>query len=445
MINYGLSDSYNVISKDYYTIQVVEDVAIYDAKIISSVGELITPGVLSTNLKLQVYQNLVDITNNFKKIVWKKFIYEGNTPVEQDGWGIDKQGKTEITITKDEYKKKVRIEAHVYGELQGKEAIVAGAYITLVDVNDLNPSTTPPENPKEGEVWLDTSITPPIFKVFLNGEWKVISDLDPIYKDIEELMKDIGKIDDKVLDLNEQMGISTLFNIDNKKDYLWDFNNSLTTTNALSPERGYKADIKEDGYFDNCVSVGPASNQILKYDKKVVDNTKDFVINMWIRPHSNLVIDNNQYRLISMGDIHNSFFNIYNASPIVANSSNKRFTVEFGNNDVNKQLVDLLHNDNFSSSKFEMFTIMYLAATKEFKFFRNGNFWTSKTIVKINPVNEFSIIRAGWDIDNLVVLNDKTYSLEEIKKVYEGNRPYRDLSPKITIAPSPENITMEIV
>lgn len=436
-------NEYKIISKSYYTLQTIEDVAMYDAQIISSVGDIITPGTLNTKLKVTVYHNLIDVTNKFTKIVWKKFSYNGVEPIEEKGWGDDKLGQREILISRNEYKSKVRIECHIYGELNGQEQIVAGAYITLVDVNDLNPSNTEPLNPKEGEVWLDTSVEPPIFKVYKDGSWQIIGDLNPIYEDIYKLIEDIKKIDDEILDINQELGNATLLTIDNKKDYLFEYETSLSSTNDVQPNRGYKADLKNNGYFNSkCLSVSSVQN--ISY-KNIIDVNNNFVINMWIRPHETIGTNNEKYKLLSLGPIKSSLLNIYNSSPVITSTANKRFVVEFGNDDLNiRQYLDLVHNTSFNTNTFEMFTILFLKDAKEFKFFRNGQFWSSKTLSKVNTPIEFTISNAGWDIDNLVVLNNKTYDLNTIKEMYELNKPYRDLTPNILLAPIPEQISMTI-
>ena len=60
---------------------------------------------------------------------------------------------------------------------------VAGSYIVLIDVNDLRPSDTPPDNPKEGQLWLDSSVNPPVLRVYKDGELIVLNGTEI---DIEE-------------------------------------------------------------------------------------------------------------------------------------------------------------------------------------------------------------------------------------------------------------------
>lgn len=442
------NNSYVVISKDFITIQAVDDVAIYQAELSSSAGDLITPGVYSTNIRLVVYNNFQDITDNFKDIVWKKFVYEGNNIVEEKDWGIDKAGQREISLLREEFSKKVRIECYVYDEVNHERTIVASDYITMVDINDLNPSNNPPENPKEGEVWLDTSSTPPIFKVYINGQWEIVNDidLDPIYKTIDELTEDIKKIDDDILNLNQELGTNTILNIDNSKDYLWYYNEHLTSTGGLSPKHpNNRCKLYNNGKFDKCVLVKSNTNNILEYDS-VIDYSKSFTINMWIKPHESILTDNSDCRLLSTCDVITAnLLCLYNTSPIVTNSNKSRFIAEFGNTDRGtRQYKELVHNDSFNINKWEMLTITLNVDRKEFKFYRNGEFWTSQIVEKINTPEKFEIKRAGWYIENLAVINDKCLELTEIKTIFNYNKPFKDMLPKTADVPHPIDIKMEI-
>lgn len=440
------NNSYVVISRDFYTIQAVDDVAIYQAKLSSSAGDLITPGTYSTKITLTVHHNFTDITDKFKKIVWKKFTYEGNNLIEEEGWGIDKLGNKEIQVLREEFEKKIRIECLVYSTVDNKETIVASDYITMVNINDLNPSNQPPQNPKEGEVWLDTSTVPPVFKVFINGEWQIVSDMNPIYKDIEALLEAISKIDDEIFNINQELGTNTLLNIDNKTDYLWYYNEHLTSTNGISPKYpNNKAKLYKDGKFDRCVLVNSNIGSALEYDP-VLKHTNDFTINMWIKPHETLLVNNADCRLISTCDVMTAnLLCLHNASPVITNSSKKRFVAEFGINSSGvRQYKDLVHNDSFSYNKWEMLTITLDIQTKEFKFYRNGDFWTSTIVETVNIPEKFEIKRAGWFIENLTILNGKSLGLTDIKSIYNINKPFKDMLPKIIEAPNPKDITMTI-
>ena len=441
------NESYVVISRDFYTIEAVDDVAIYQAELSSSAGDLITPGIYSTNIKLTVYNNFQDITDKFNNIVWRKFFYEGNNLIEEEGWGIDKHGQREISILRKDFKKKVRIECYVYDVVNHKDTIVASSYITIVDINDLNPSNTPPENPKEGEVWLDTSTTPPVFKVFINGEWITINmDLDPIYEDIKKLTEDIKKIDDEILNINQELGVNTILNINNNTDYLWYYNEHLTSTNGVSPKYpNNKCRLYDNGKFDKCVLVNSNTNTALEYDT-TLKNDNSFTINMWIKPHEAIISNNSDCRLISTSDVISAnLLCIHNANPLTTNSNRTRFIAEFGNtNNGTRQYKELVHNNSFNIEVWEMFTITLNIDTKEFKFYRNGEFWTSHIVEKINIPEKFEIKRAGWYIENLAILNGKCLELTDIKYIYNLNKPFKDMMPKTIDAPAPINIKMEI-
>ena len=51
--------------------------------------------------------------------------------------------------------------------------MIASAQFTIISLCDVVTSDTPPENPYEGQLWVDTSVTPPETKIWDGNEWVV--------------------------------------------------------------------------------------------------------------------------------------------------------------------------------------------------------------------------------------------------------------------------------
>lgn len=156
--------SYNhkdVLTRASITIQILEDVALYKAQLFSSNGNIFSSSDESSELYVRVYKGLDDITSKFTDIVWKRFTSSSNNVEEDLTWGDKYAGKTDITITKDDIKQKANIQVEIYSLINGERTLVAADFITFISINDMQGSDLPPENPKHGDLWLDTSVTPP--------------------------------------------------------------------------------------------------------------------------------------------------------------------------------------------------------------------------------------------------------------------------------------------
>ena len=55
--------------------------------------------------------------------------------------------------------------------------ILGTGFITITDLSDPIISSTEPPSPVEDMLWMDISITPPILKIFKNGEWVAVSEV----------------------------------------------------------------------------------------------------------------------------------------------------------------------------------------------------------------------------------------------------------------------------
>ena len=156
----------DVLTKASITIQIIEDVAIYKAQIFSSNGNIFGTNDKTSDIHLVVWKGLTDITAKFTDIVWRRFSVSSEQYEEDLEWGKQHLNKKSFTLTKEEIDQQAKIQVEVYGEIDGERKMVAVDYISFIDVNDLQGSTTPPSNPKEGDLWLDISVTPPRLMVW---------------------------------------------------------------------------------------------------------------------------------------------------------------------------------------------------------------------------------------------------------------------------------------
>lgn len=167
---FGKSYSHRgVLSRASITIQIIEDVAIYKAQIFSSNGNIFGSRDKTSDIHLVVWKGLTDITAKFNDIVWKRFTVSSEQYEEDIEWGNKHLNQKSFTLTKEEINKQAKIQVEVYGLVDGKRQLVATDYISFIDVNDLQGSSTPPSNPQDGDLWLDNSVTPPRLMMWDNS------------------------------------------------------------------------------------------------------------------------------------------------------------------------------------------------------------------------------------------------------------------------------------
>ena len=171
----------NVLTRSSITLQIIEDVAIYKAELYSSAGNIFQSTDKSTEISVKVYKGLVDITETFTDIIWKRFTFNSDDIIEDLEWGKKFNGQKTITVSKQDINEKAKFQCEVYEMIKGERTLVAAETLTIIDVNDLTPSNTPPENPVHGQIWVDSSVDPPVIKIWdsIKKQWIVISSVDP--------------------------------------------------------------------------------------------------------------------------------------------------------------------------------------------------------------------------------------------------------------------------
>lgn len=156
----------DVLTRASITLQIIDETVLYKAQLYSSNGNIFSQRDESSEVYVRVYKGVDDITNKFTDIVWKRFTSDSQNNEEDLAWGEQHAGKTDIIITKEDIRSKANIQVEVYSIINGERTLVAADFITFIDINDLQGSDTPPENPKDGDLWLDTSVVPPRLMVW---------------------------------------------------------------------------------------------------------------------------------------------------------------------------------------------------------------------------------------------------------------------------------------
>jgi hypothetical protein len=172
----------------------------YRAQIVSTNGNLFKNGVINTTLFNRVFKGETDITDT---LAAAQFIW---TRVSDDAagdatWNAQHStGAKSIAITSADVYVAATFTCTVSDETL--QQVLATAQITLMNLDDFVPSPTPPENPKEGTVWLNTSGNAPYrFYVYKSGEWKStdyesLEQLDPEeYNKVQDAFTGITNLD----------------------------------------------------------------------------------------------------------------------------------------------------------------------------------------------------------------------------------------------------------
>ena len=171
---FGRSYSYkDVLTRASITIQIIDDTALYKAQLFSTNGNILSSSENETTVSVTVFKGVEDITSKFTDIVWSRFSSDNGIYQEALKWGEQHKGKTSIKITRDDINEKANIQVAIYDSVDNEKVLVASDFISFIDINDIKGSTTPPENPKDGDLWLNTNVMPPKLMVWnpQSGEW----------------------------------------------------------------------------------------------------------------------------------------------------------------------------------------------------------------------------------------------------------------------------------
>ena len=82
-------------------------------------------------------------------------------------------------------------------------SIKAIGQLTIVDLTDPIVSDVEPENKFKDMIWMDTSQTPPVMKIWNGSRWEIVgSDED----EITNLKKRMGIMEQEIIQINKHIG-----------------------------------------------------------------------------------------------------------------------------------------------------------------------------------------------------------------------------------------------
>lgn len=81
--------------------------------------------------------------------------------------------------------------------------------ITITNICDVVVSETPPENPYVGQLWVDTSVSPPETKIWNGAEWVVQNDVETLRVVISQLTTRTAELQSTIDGLNSYVGTMT--------------------------------------------------------------------------------------------------------------------------------------------------------------------------------------------------------------------------------------------
>lgn len=157
--------------------------------------------------------------------------------------------------------------------------------ISIENRTDISTSVVAPSDPKVGDVWLDTSIEPPVFKRYYGTEkgWLVIGDVTEELKDIRETTEtnkaDITKSNKQIEQLIERttvvklngntISMQTLYNetIDTAEEH----SRKLSKVDTVFDDLGVKVDENESASSNVVQRINLLSSSV--YDSRVNDKT----------------------------------------------------------------------------------------------------------------------------------------------------------------------------
>ena len=172
----------------------------------STGGDVFKNGQGTTVLTAVCYQagSEVDAAGN-GSYTWTKYNKDG---VVDTSWGTNgsKTGKT-LSVSSADVDTKATFMVVV--ALWGGGEMIASAQFTIISLCDVVTSDTPPENPYEGQLWVDTSVTPPETKIWDGNEWVVQNDIETIRTTISILTEKDAQFQQTIDGLNSYVATLT--------------------------------------------------------------------------------------------------------------------------------------------------------------------------------------------------------------------------------------------
>lgn len=148
----------------------------------SSGGDIFKNASGISTLTCRLFQNAqeIDSAGNLYTCYWYK-LDENGDPVDWDRQGqrVRRIAGKSIQITGSDVDNKTTFICEVFNQADtsGTVVVSAGQY-TITDIFDPVQQDTAPTNPVEGMIWIDTSVTPNVWKRWTGTEWVHVGDAD---------------------------------------------------------------------------------------------------------------------------------------------------------------------------------------------------------------------------------------------------------------------------
>ena len=177
--------SYKALTRASITLQLIDDIGLYDSEIFSSNGLLLQPYDQSTTLTGIIYKNNKDITSEIEDVRWTIWSPDTSDYTTNEEWNEKHKGSNVIEITSEEINGKCIVQFEAYKKNKmNEDELIACSHITLVDINDLIAVEKKPTNPYDGQLWVDTSTDPATIWVFKNNRWTRVGTVNAIVKNL---------------------------------------------------------------------------------------------------------------------------------------------------------------------------------------------------------------------------------------------------------------------
>ena len=129
--------SYKALTRASITLQLIDDIGLYDSEIFSSNGLLLQPYDQSTTLTGIIYKNNKDITSEIEDVRWTIWSPDTSDYTTNEEWNEKHKGSNVIEITSEEINGKCIVQFEAYKKNKmNEDELIACSNITLVDLND---------------------------------------------------------------------------------------------------------------------------------------------------------------------------------------------------------------------------------------------------------------------------------------------------------------------
>ena len=161
------------------------------------------------------------------------------------------------------------------------------AQLTITDMHDIYTSPTPPPTPTLNQLWADTSVTPPLMRLWNGAEWIVVNDTEELKDEVTYVGSRIEQIPEEIrLEVSEkytsngefeEYSTYTSTELTQVKDsFNFKFTTIVETINNLDEETQtqFNEIIKYIRFEDGNIILGQVGNELIL---KIANNRISFL------------------------------------------------------------------------------------------------------------------------------------------------------------------------